>query len=497
MLLAQCCLNQRKDNNMAQYPQYTDEEMAKLLGVIHPEAPATNIPATMEPPQMPRPIALPKEAKPISLDVQPSVDPFRQEEQRASDKLAQLSTPRSAPTSTLGKIGRGLETAGNIAGNIFAPGTMSLIPGTDLNKQRQKNQAQNELETAGRGELESAEAAKARIPPAKYAFHYTDNEGKVHGIRPDGTDEVMEATAKETNKPEKNFQQVQYSDSTGKNMLGFVDPDNKLWTDENSKGKIDPTTGKDPVIGEPRIIGHAQGKTAATRETATTLFIPGKGKVAGKIDSKGNLLTADDKPAPEGTMLYKPPTYAETMPETRTQVMIDPDTGIASTYSWNPENGKYDIKQGVSGGGQEGSKIAQAAIVQRVGDDVIQAIKDNAQSIDKTQLGTWQAWVEKYGLDTPYADPLLANLQARFMSFAALNPAMHGYRSVDAMHAFEKLVGGLQKNPEAAIASIQGIMQTAAEFNPGGGYKGGGGGKPDKILEKGPDGKLRFKTETK
>jgi hypothetical protein len=44
---------------------------------------------------------------------------------------------RPAATSVLGKIGRGLETAGNIAGNLVAAPEMSLIPGTALYKQRQ------------------------------------------------------------------------------------------------------------------------------------------------------------------------------------------------------------------------------------------------------------------------------------------------------------------------------------------------------------------------
>ena len=52
-------------------------------------------------------------------------------------------------------------------------------------------------------------------------------------------------------------------------------------------------------------------------------------------------------------------------------------------------------------------------------------------------------------------------------SFADLNPAMHGARGGAAMKHFEDLVGGLQKNPDASIAGIRGILQTAHNINPG------------------------------
>lgn len=56
--------------------------------------------------------------------------------QTLADQLAlrreELRKP--AATSFVGKLGRGFERAGNILGNIVAPGTMALIPGTDLNK---------------------------------------------------------------------------------------------------------------------------------------------------------------------------------------------------------------------------------------------------------------------------------------------------------------------------------------------------------------------------
>src|SRR5260370_37408460 len=57
---------------------------------------------------------------------------------RAPDTLADHPTK-------LGKIGHVLSKIGNVAGDEFAPATMSLIPGTDLNKQAQIHQIESHL----------------------------------------------------------------------------------------------------------------------------------------------------------------------------------------------------------------------------------------------------------------------------------------------------------------------------------------------------------------
>ena len=75
--------------------------------------------------------------------------------------------------------------------------------------------------------------------------------------------------------------------------------------------------------------------------------------------------------------------------------------------------------------------------------------------------------VKKHGINAPYVgDPVLAHLQSELKTFAALQPAMHGFRSRSAQEAFENIIGDVQKNPEATIASIQGILGTAKAINP-------------------------------
>ena len=71
----------------------------------------------------------------------------------------------------LGKIEHGLAKAGNIAGNIVAPGTMALIPGTELNKQHQAAQLRGQEQEATKESLEQAQARMAgQKTPAEATF---------------------------------------------------------------------------------------------------------------------------------------------------------------------------------------------------------------------------------------------------------------------------------------------------------------------------------------
>ena len=77
----------------------------------------------------------------------------------------QLKRPDA--TSLLGKIGRGLETVGNIAGNLVAAPEMSLIPGTALYKQRERQGTLGRINADIGQEKELAEADAASLKAAK------------------------------------------------------------------------------------------------------------------------------------------------------------------------------------------------------------------------------------------------------------------------------------------------------------------------------------------
>lgn len=118
------------------------------------------------------------------------------------DKEAILQAEKSNPFGTVGnrpglvgKIEHGLAKAGNIAGDIFAPGTMSMIPGTELHRDLEERKNRTGYEGAVRAEEERALAHKALNPLDKYSFHYQDADGNEWGVRPDGTPEQIQAPA--------------------------------------------------------------------------------------------------------------------------------------------------------------------------------------------------------------------------------------------------------------------------------------------------------------
>jgi hypothetical protein len=85
------------------------------------------------------------------------------EEQRMADRLAQMQAPYSGNHPLMHKILHGLAMAGNIAGDVLAPGTMALIPGTQLHSQIEKGNLRAGIENIEKEkEKEAQEEAQTR-----------------------------------------------------------------------------------------------------------------------------------------------------------------------------------------------------------------------------------------------------------------------------------------------------------------------------------------------
>lgn len=155
-----------------------------------------------------------------------------------------------------------------------------------------------------------------------------------------------------------------------------------------------------------------------------------------------------------------PAPSAQTFSQTKTTTILGPD-GRPQVFAFNPSTKQFDQPVGYSASGHMGTVSEQASAVNDAGEDLIKQINSN-----RDDFGTLAAWVKKNGLNTPVADPRLAGLQSALSTFAALQPALHGFRSHDAMKEFQSIIGGVQNNPDAAIASIRAIQRTAASVNP-------------------------------
>lgn len=101
-------------------------------------------------------------------------------------------------------------------------------------------------------------------------------------------------------------------------------------------------------------------------------------------------------------------------------------------------------------------RAAQAGSVIEAGNNLKAEIDAN-----KDKLGNLGSYWNQAVNGTPIADKEVSKLMAEIASYAALQPAMHGMRGGTVMKEFEKMIGGVPKDPEALKAAIDGVAATA------------------------------------
>ena len=111
--------------------------------------------------------------------------------------------------------------------------------------------------------------------------------------------------------------------------------------------------------------------------------------------------------------------------------------------------------------GAEQSRRGQAAAIDRATEGLVKTIDTH-----RDKLGSIDAIFNSAFLNTSLADPDQAGVAAELASYAALQPALHGFRGQDALREFIKIIGGIPKDPDALIAAIRGIQKTAGYINP-------------------------------
>jgi len=94
----------------------------------------------------------------------------------------------------------------------------------------------------------------------------------------------------------------------------------------------------------------------------------------------------------------------------------------------------------------------------------------------KPKIGNLSDYWKQITMGSPIADAELAGLAAELVSFAALQPAAHGARGLQAIKAFESAIGGIPKDADALIAAIQGTVKTTGALIPP--ARGGGATTP-------------------
>lgn len=377
--------------------------------------------------------------------------PRAQQEQNLQNRIGAFENPAAPKTGFWHRLGQISAKIGNIAGDVLDPRAMALIPGTDLH--RALVHVQNVQELAGlqaqdaaarqqqsEEDLRSAQAANLASEPQRQRDQLNAQLAE-HGLQI-GDDGKIAPVSEENLSP---ALRAQIAGST---------PDMATYRQLTSMG-MSPTDALKEIEKDKALA------LAPKNMQAKTLDVPGQGQVAGKVDAQGNLLLADGTPAPKGTKLYQQPNYGMMMLPTKIATFIGPD-GVPRDYLWDQETKTYDKPLGLSASNAYGHEAAQAGVVTRAGEDLIQSIEANKQL-----MGNPQAIIQSAILGTPWADPATAGLRAQIATFAALQPSMHGFRGQQALNEFEKIIGGIPKNPDALIASIRAIEKTAGAVNPG------------------------------
>jgi len=186
------------------------------------------------------------------------------------------------------------------------------------------------------------------------------------------------------------------------------------------------------------------------------------------IPNKGWVNPETQEPIPN---FEPPPNYAEVAPQLRAVTVMGPGAvpTVENMARFNAQGGQAE-----SGGGQYGASAAQGGAIQRSATNLKAEIEDR-----RDKIGNVGAIIKSAFLGTPLADPEQAFIATRLASFAALNPRLHGFRGQQALDEFIKIIGGIPKNVDALLRSIDAISETAGEvsYNPFTGGAGGAGGQ--------------------
>lgn len=144
-------------------------------------------------------------------------------------------------------------------------------------------------------------------------------------------------------------------------------------------------------------------------------------------------------------------------PKLQGDAAFRPVSSIPSAAAAAGGNGALPMKPS----GQTASRMQQGTAIQKAGDNLIADVKARAN-----KMGNWGNFWKQMVSGSPLADPDQNYLANQIMSFAALQPAAHGARGLQAIQAFEKAIGGTPTDINAFIAGVQGIQRGLSALQP-------------------------------
>lgn len=344
---------------------------------------------------------------------------------------------------------RGLATAGNVIASGLFPRFGQFIPGTSgyhnnlvANEKGAIGEEQAGAKSAAQTDLEKAQAEEQRSLPE---LHKTQAELAAEKLSSTNTAKDADRAIKQADEERKR------GESQQKISAGLAEHGLKL----------DPDTKE--------LVALPYGEMSEPQKAAHDL----KGAQAELLSARKDLVTAQKEGIPAAQELARKRVAAaqESAATAAGRLGLSRDEFNAQFLGTAPGGEPLAGGETDETGHPIGTKIAAAnkpgATVQgrsAQAGSIIEAGNNLKAEIDKhkDKLGNLGGYWNQAVNGTPIADPDTARLMSEIASYAALQPAMHGMRGGQVMKEFEKMVGGVPKNPEALKAAIDGIASTAS-----------------------------------
>lgn len=335
------------------------------------------------------------------------------------DKMNPFGSEANHP-GLIGKIEHGLAKAGNIAGNIVAPGTMSLIPGTELNKQEQRTRAEGEVAQGEENRLKEAQASEAEGKPALQQEQQRITEEKnqmTHeaalrqkGYKTDAAGNEVPLQYAEMSAHEQGVYDLNAAKSNAQNAIA-----------ELKQAQADPNSPQSKLILE------------KAKSEAKKLDIAGQKLGLDTDRYKAEFLGVDR----EG----KPLPGAQTTTEGKA---VGTKVAAAESKATAMQKNKADLSENVQHNVDEATKL----------------IKNNTGLFGKVQ-GRFTNVAQMAGSD----DPAIAQLGVVIHNIAVASAGIHGQRGQSAVEAYEKdLLNKFHNSPEATLAAMDEIRNSVGDF---------------------------------
>lgn len=327
----------------------------------------------------------------------------------------------SAHPGTLGKIAHGLATAGNIAGDILAPGTMANIPGTELNKQRQ------------------------------YATHLqnlgTDTETEVRQAQADASEYGNEEV------PFMNPQTGETSMVSRKSLPAL----------ESAEMRAGATTGAAQIKADASTSNA--GTNAATRMAALGFDKDGQPLPDDKLspiqktnrdfvrskqnldDARAELEKAKDNP---DSPIFKQAQARLDAAARDYQLRLQAEQLHTAEFA-NKQDEQNFLKPSGNEQSRGGAAESALALIPGIEADIKAHAKDFGPIIGR---------IEKGEIAIGNAPPEVQKFYSELQSFYALQPSVHGFRNAEFVKDFDTFVGNLMTKPDSLIAGLEGLRPT-------------------------------------